>query len=444
MLLLLFTKPVGAQLWVMSGQSKQERKPTLWELGLQTGAAFTLADIDFKPGWTAGFHLQKSLDYLFSVRTEGRYASFRNEDEDDGAVSTSFQSLEFHLLLSLNNFKWKDHRLRKVNFYAFAGGGVNRFDVRVIRSVGSNGPEAAQSVQTHAGGGMGLAVRLSERMNLGWETRTFVLFGNDADRLDGIARNTQDVAIASALLLNINLGKTTRRTEPLYWANPMDDILEHISEHKSTPIADSSDSDSDSDGVPDARDQDPNTPAGVPVDVLGRPLDSDGDGIADHQDPEPYVPSYFPKEIPTEERIREIVIEEMGKAPTAATRELMINSFLPLIHFDEDSDNIRYADRPHLTMVARMLIGEPNLCLVVTGYTDVTASHSYNFELSYRRAKAVIDHLVHVHHIERRRLILQYNGEAAPIIRNVGSELINRRVEFRIAHPGDLEMERPK
>lgn len=42
--------------------------------------------------------------------------------------------------------------------------------------------------------------------------------------------------------------------------------------------------DSDGDGVPDSRDQCPNTPAGAPVDAKGCPLDSDGDGVPDYLD----------------------------------------------------------------------------------------------------------------------------------------------------------------
>jgi hypothetical protein len=44
--------------------------------------------------------------------------------------------------------------------------------------------------------------------------------------------------------------------------------------------------DTDSDGVPDIRDNCPNTPVGVPVDAFGCPLDGDGDGVPDHLDDE--------------------------------------------------------------------------------------------------------------------------------------------------------------
>src|SRR5690606_38351134 len=42
--------------------------------------------------------------------------------------------------------------------------------------------------------------------------------------------------------------------------------------------------DSDGDGVPDRRDECPNTPPGVTIDENGCPVDSDGDGVLDYQD----------------------------------------------------------------------------------------------------------------------------------------------------------------
>lgn len=45
--------------------------------------------------------------------------------------------------------------------------------------------------------------------------------------------------------------------------------------------------DGDGDGVPDFRDDCPNTPPGVAVDARGCPLDGDADGVPDHMDKEP-------------------------------------------------------------------------------------------------------------------------------------------------------------
>ncbi|MEJ7661631.1 MAG: thrombospondin type 3 repeat-containing protein [Hymenobacter sp.] len=49
--------------------------------------------------------------------------------------------------------------------------------------------------------------------------------------------------------------------------------------------------DADGDGVTDADDKCPNTPAGVKVDATGCPLDADGDGVADYLDKCPDTPA---------------------------------------------------------------------------------------------------------------------------------------------------------
>lgn len=52
--------------------------------------------------------------------------------------------------------------------------------------------------------------------------------------------------------------------------------------------------DTDGDGVADIKDQCPNTPAGTPVNQFGCPLDSDGDGVFDLQDKCPNTPAQTP------------------------------------------------------------------------------------------------------------------------------------------------------
>ena len=48
--------------------------------------------------------------------------------------------------------------------------------------------------------------------------------------------------------------------------------------------------DADGDGVTDQFDMEPNTPAGVPVDVRGVAKDTDGDGVPDYKDKELLTP----------------------------------------------------------------------------------------------------------------------------------------------------------
>ena len=424
----------------MKNKTASNRHPVMWELGLRTGTVVALSDIDLQPGPAGGIHLRKSLDYMFSLRADAQFLYFRNSDQKDGTTRTSFLSGGLQLLVTLNTFNWNSKAPRKFNLYTWLGGGVNHYKVKVLERFSPDLRPVSAS-QTHADAGLGVAWKLNQRFNIALESGAFILFGNNADNLDGISRRGNDVAAFSSLRLNYNIGNPRHRNQPLYWANPIDAIMEQVTETKTrTPV---NFSDQDHDGVLDELDLDPNTPPDVPVDTRGRPLDSDGDGLPDYEDPDPYIPYFDKNKNLTEEEIREIVKDELNKSGlnTEIDPEV-INAFLPLIHFDEDSDNIRYADHAHLATVARLLKRYPYIRLVVKGFTDRTASRTYNLDLSYRRAKAVIDYLVHIHGIDRNRLLLQYSGEDDPLVPSRTSEIINRRVEFRIATSGDREMER--
>jgi len=66
---------------------------------------------------------------------------------------------------------------------------------------------------------------------------------------------------------------------------------------------------------------------------------------------------------------------------------------------------------------------------VVRGYTDRVGNAANNQVLSYRRAKAVIDHLVNQHGINRSNLVLQYRGEENALV-PLDKSFVNHRVEF--------------
>lgn len=427
-----------AQLWTMKNNAGDNSRPIMWEVGMCSGSAIALSDIDVQPGFTVGIHVRKSLDYLFSLRADAQYQHLRNQDLQDGTTRTNFFSSGMQLLLTLNNFNWSRKGPRKFSLYSWLGAGVNHYEVRVENQISADLKPVSAS-QTHADIGFGMAWKLNDRFNLALESGALLLFGKNSDLLDGIAREGDDVLAFSTLRLNYNLGNAKRRILPLYWSNPIDDILKQVSEAKSpTPFQIS---DHDHDGVLDELDLDPNTPPDVPVDTRGRTLDSDSDGLPDFKDPDPYIPFFRNEKNLTEEDIRKIVHEEMAKDSSQHDIDPeIINAFLPLIHFDEDSDNIRYADHAHLATIARLLVKYPHLRLVVKGYTDSTASRIYNLNLSYRRAKSVVDYLMHVHGIERHRLVLQYSGEEDPLVPSSKSEMINRRVEFRIATNADTDM----
>jgi outer membrane protein OmpA-like peptidoglycan-associated protein len=396
------------------------------------------------------------------------------------------------MVVSINNLIWNNVVRRKTNVYSFIGGGVTRFKVDVIKIISNDIQPVEAIVQTHLDGGVGVAFRLSNRFNLGIEAKALALFGKDADMLDGVNRRSKDVLGYGSLRLNFNLGNSNTKSEPLYWVNPMENIMNDITELKNRPAFDITDSDAD--GVIDLLDQDNTTPPGVVVDTRGLPLDSDGDGVPNFQDDDPYYPlekngvgATIPdgnRPIRNEDDVRKVVQDEIDKiaqkngtnigrnnpsppnntgrtnknGTTSVNKngagiiggrmsiyngEAITEWFLPIVHFNIDSYKLRYVEYGNLASVAHVMKANPDLTIVVTGFTDKTASEDYNLDLSYKRAKAAIEHLVNVHGIPRSRLLLNYNGEDLPLVPAAGSTVMNRRVEFRVANNDDQEMENP-
>ncbi len=506
----------------------------MWEVGINQGITIGMGDINYTPSQAMGIHIRKALDYVFSIRAEGVFGTLKFSDVRDGTAETSFVSGSAQFVVSLNNLSWNNTPHRRTNLYGFIGTGITQFKVEAKEVLLPYLESRPSARRIHGDFGLGLGVRISPRFNVGIETKGLIIFGNDADQLDGVKRKDRDVLSYSSARLNFNVGNKEEHTEPLYWMNPMDAIIKTMTELKSRPVLDLTDTDGD--GVIDLLDQDNNTPPGVQVDTRGIALDSDNDGIPNHLDEEPFIPNdkrqssserhllqsgdstpapavkpQMPAETPApaaggdyysspggkksmttgnpptlnnglsnpeinaqatggitsshtdekqaagdksaldEEYIRRIVRDELSKWDEPGMRkrletrpeERLANWFLPIIHFNIDSDKIRFSDYGSLAGIARVMKSNPNMTLVVEGFTDKTASKEYNLYLSYLRANSAIEHLVSIHGIDRSRFLLNYNGEDSPLVPSLGSTLMNRRVEFRVAEMTDQEMEKP-
>jgi len=435
--------------------------PSMWEIGIHSGVFSDFSDINIQPGFGVGGHLRKAIDYVFSIRGEGFFGQLNAEDTQNGESQTTFFAISFQLLASINNLKWNSVGTRKVNLYALGGLGINNFKVEVNpkKIFNPNLKRVPYKIQTDAEVGAGIAFRISDRFNIGVESKMMIPFGNKADKLDGLDQDDNDVLNYSSVRLNFNIGNKEKLSEPLYWVNPMDVIMNDISELKKRSTLDFTDEDDD--GVIDLIDQELSTPEGAAVDTRGVTLDSDEDGVPDYKDSEPYSPPGYSvdengvskafttpegKRYATEEDVQRIVDDALSNFKTAGGggSSSLADWFLPMIHFRVDSYAIREADYGHLANIANVLKSNPGIQVVVLGYTDKTASTPYNDLLSYNRAKAAVDHLVKIHHIPRNRLILNYGGEKDALVPTTGSSLMNRRVEFKVATGQELDMAAPK
>ena len=302
---------------------------------------------------------------------------------------------------------------------------------------------------------MGISRRISKSFNIGLEHQ-IMHSGNDF--LDGInsrsafdQTNSSDIMHYTNIRLAYNLGSSDKRTEPLYWLNPLDATFNDIAELKRRPILDLTDEDGD--GVIDMIDQELGSPAGYSVDTRGVTLDSDRDGLADGKDKEIFSPPGFEVDsdgvaiVPT--YMSETDVNRIVDAKTAAMSEAIDENcgkwFLPMLHFSSDKYDIKPEYYGHLHHVANVMQMCPNTCVSVVGHTDIRSGNEYNRVLSYNRAKSAVDYLVTNYGIDRARFVLMYGGEETPLsISGSAGNLMNRRVEFRVCIAGDSDMVRPE
>lgn len=424
-----------------------------WELGVDLGTPMVLGDIDAKfPGFGGGLHVRKSLGHVFSLRFGGLYGSMKNENEapDSRNSETTWFSGSGQLVMTVNNLRF-DKPTRKLNLNVFGGLGYASFDVA------NGGADAVTYGGMTAEVGAGLAYRFSPKFNLGLEYTVAQVLGADGDLLDGdqnvgAQRTTyRDAFHWPHLSLNFNLGgkdkNGNKKSEPLYWVNPLGMTADAITALEARPVYDPTDTDGD--GIIDAIDQEINSPAGARVDTRGVTLDSDGDKVPDYKDKEPFSPPGFPvnadgvAQVP--KPITESDVNRIVDAKIAAIKIPTPNAewFFPMVNFGDNRFDVRFSEYEKLYQVASVLKSHPEIKVVVVGHTDDRGSEGYNAVLSYNRAKAAIETLVSQYGVSRDRLILNWAGKTSTLVPQKGSSAINRRAEFRVAK-GETEMARPE
>ncbi len=157
--------------------------------------------------------------------------------------------------------------------------------------------------------------------------------------------------------------------------------------------------DSDGDGVPDAYDKCPNTPAGTQVDGAGCPLPVN----------KPDVKVYVTKE-----------------------DQQVVNEAVKNLEFDFGKSTIREHSDESLNKLAQLMVAK-KFHLKLAGYTDNVGSVAANLKLSRARAEAVKTYLA-TQGVDSSLIQAEGYGKANPIASNAtdAGRQINRRVEFTL------------
>ncbi len=263
--------------------------------------------------------------------------------------------------------------------------------------------------------GFGMQFKLNKTLSLAIEDKVTM---PKSDLLDGqqwqengvpYTAQTRDHDIYNffSVGLNFTIGGS-KSVEPLWWINPLDYAYNEINKPRHMKLPKPVLDDSDGDGITDQFDQEPNTPAGAPVDSRGVSRDTDGDGVPDYKD----------KELVTPTQCQPVDADGVGKCPPPACcdelRKLIEEGgirgkcnlgSLPSVTFKGKSVTLSNDAKALLASAAQQIRNNPDCKIAVIGYCSSSKSEQ---QLSWDRVNAVINYLVEKEGIGSDRFIFKY------------------------------------
>lgn len=271
--------------------------------------------------------------------------------------------------------------------------------------------------------GFGVAFKLNRRFSLGLEE---VLTWTNDDLLDGQrwqedptgdAAMTRDFDSWHYTNLNLNYSLGAKAVEPLWWLNPLDYAYNELNAPRHMKMPKPVLDDADGDGVTDQFDNEPNTPAGCPVDTHGVSRDTDGDGVPDCKD----------KELITPTQCQPVDADGVGKCPDPECCKNRVPETpkcnlvdLPSINFTGGSANLSAEAKALLGSVATNLRGNPECKLIVCGSAAKSKSGQ---AAGQKRVDAIVKYLVETQGISADRVIAQYDcSEGDPSVVELRAE----------------------
>lgn len=263
--------------------------------------------------------------------------------------------------------------------------------------------------------GAGVQFKLSKKLSLAIEDKITI---PKTDLLDGqqwqengspYTAQTRDFDTYNFLSVGLNLSVGGKSTEPLWWLNPLDYAYNEINKPRHMKLPKPVLDDADGDGITDQFDNEPNTPAGAPVDAHGVSRDTDGDGVPDYKD----------KELITPTQCQPVDADGVGKCPPPACCDELnrrLDSFdlvkkgcgigeLPSVNFKGKSITLSNDAKALLSSAAQQIKANPNCKIAVVGYCSTNKSEQ---QLSWDRVNAVINYLVEKEGISSDRFIFKY------------------------------------
>ena len=251
----------------------------------------------------------------------------------------------------------------------------------------------------------GIAFKLGKRINLAIEDRhTFVkddlLDGQRwSEHAFGDASNTGDFDSYNYLSIGLNFNLGSKSVEPLWWLNPLDYAYSELNNPKHIKLPKPTYDDADGDGVLDALDREPNTPAGCPVDTHGVTKDTDGDGVPDCKD----------KQLITPTECQPVDADGVGKCPLPdccihpdSTKVVpACPSDYPSLTFKGNSVTLANDAKAMLATVAAKMKANPTCNITINGYPEASKASQ---AVCQKRVDAIKAYLVEKESISADRI----------------------------------------
>ncbi len=417
-----------------------------WELGFGIGGSSINGDIKADIGFGGTVSLRKAFSHVFSFRAgltglsnSGTPNAYEAALGRPAYKNTAYQ-LGLDVIASLNSASHYRGN-PKVNVYVLAGYSLNATMVKYKNPNGAQPggysifygynntttyPNSQNNTITTIGGatingrhaytlmhginlGGGIAFKVSNKVNIGLEHKyTFTAPGYDF--LDGVrVENSNDYIGFTSARVNLNIGNTSKKVQPLWWINPNNFVYSELNSPKHMKLPKTVLPDADGDAVTDQFDLEPNTPKGAPVDSHGVSKDTDGDGVPDFKD----------KEVLTAKSCFPVNNDGVGSCPEpACCKEIkdMMSSMkntvavvcnvgnLPSVQFKGNAKLSKAAESV-LASAASSIKANPNCKVKVIGYG--TSSKAAQ-QLSWERVNAVIKYLVEKQGVSESRLLFFY------------------------------------
>jgi outer membrane protein OmpA-like peptidoglycan-associated protein len=265
--------------------------------------------------------------------------------------------------------------------------------------------------------GAGMQFKLNKKLSLELETR----FGLPlrTDLLDGqqwqvnsaaAPAQTRDFDTYNFTTVGLNFALGAKSVEPLWWINPLDYAYNEINKPNHMKLPKPVLDDADGDGITDQFDNEPNTPAGSPVDSHGVSRDTDGDGVPDSKD----------KELITPTQCQPVDADGVGKCPPPDCCKVIDSLMqygirgrcnigdLPSVTFKGKTVTLSKDAKALITGIASKIRDNSECKIAVVGYC---ASSKADQQLSWDRVNAVINYLVEKEGISADRFIFKYGQE---------------------------------